>query len=101
MKLETFRIILSNQRSAAPSCYYCGKKTFLLNRCKEKYNFPKETWSKPEYFKESMHIQVITKEKPREQGVSFPCGANEHTKIAKVPEIILDSGSAISLGKDE
>ena len=83
------------------ACYCCGKTTCLLPKCPDKKTKPKSDWHKPQYFKESYSQHVVVKETRSETVVSFFYGMQCHSIKKVETEVILESGSTISLDKDE
>ena len=75
--------------------------TSLLHKCLYKKTKPKSEWHKPQDFIKSYSQQVVVEETRSEPIVSFFCGAQIHSMKKVKPEVILVSGSKISLAKDE
>ena len=74
------------------TCYCCGEPGCIPSTCPKKGQ-AKDLWSKPEQFKES-HTTLVYEER------CFSGAQKVHsTKIE--PEVIIDSGSSISLIKDK
>lgn len=83
------------------ACYCCGKTTCLLPKCPDKKTKPKSEWHKSQYFKEIYSQQVVDEETRSEPEIRFFYGMQCHSIKKVEPEVILDSGSTISLAKDE
>ena len=85
-------------------CSCCGSSECRLHRCPKKKTLPAKEWYKPEYAEKQNHIQFALEDSSRESDESKMVfsGAQimKKTKDAD-PEVILDSGSTISLAKDK
>ena len=87
-------------------CHCCGDEKCRLSTCTKKATLPKEKWHKPEYYIEPQSNAQMTEDcrsQLRTSTVAFS-GMQVHTVMKdqeqETPDMMLDSGSTITLGKD-
>ena len=91
-------------------CHCCGDEKCRLSTCTKKATLPKEKWHRPEYYIEPQSNAQMTEDcrsQLRTSTVAFS-GMQVHTVLGETenqeqetPDMMIDSGSTITLGKDQ